>query len=308
MSKNNRDVKFIIYQVLYIFVIVVITMKGADLNLMKVMTEEEAVKKTYADSLKKYIDSMLALGLVPKIELDSLRNLADLRNFIPPQITPNMITLQTGQVVVSQTELERLREQKKEEEKQPENIEMSQQEIAPLKAVPLVQYTVNQVSNPYNQEMQIIGDDGGVIASVPPNGSRQFTMGGQKSVTYKVSGQSKTASTKENQKPTINFQALNSGSEDASLRALQNTVGFRVTIVDDFVGQLDVTFTGPVKVETKGNGVYDIVLKYAASKEQFERISEGKDSPFRASFTVTVKDKIAPHSVTRQAQYTFGEW
>jgi hypothetical protein len=307
MSKHNRDVKFIIYQVLYIFVIVVLTMKGADINLQKVLTEEEAVKKTYADSLKKYIDSMLALGLVPKIELDSLRNLADLKNFIPPQITPNMITLQTGQMVVSQTEYEKLKikEELKKEEKP---IEMTEQDIAPLKAVPLVQYTVNQVSNPYNQEMQIIGDDGGVIATVPPSGTRSFTMGGQKSVTYKVGGQSKTASTKENQKPTVNFQPLNSGGPEASLRALQNTVGFRVTIVDDFLGQLDVSFTGPVKVETKGNGVYDVVLKYAASKEQFERMAEGKDSPYRASFTVTVKDKIAGHNITRQGQYTFGEW
>ena len=112
MSKNNRDVKFIIYQVLYIFVIVVLTMKGADINLEKVLTAEDAVKKTYADSLKKYIDSMLALGLVPKIELDSLRNIADLK-FIPPQISPNMISLQTGQMVVSQSEYEKLTQEQK---------------------------------------------------------------------------------------------------------------------------------------------------------------------------------------------------
>jgi hypothetical protein len=30
-------------------------MKGADINLEKVLTADDAVKKTYADSLKKYI-------------------------------------------------------------------------------------------------------------------------------------------------------------------------------------------------------------------------------------------------------------
>lgn len=309
MSKHNRDVKFIIYQVLYIFVIVVLTMKGADINLQKVMTEEEAVKKTYADSLKKYIDSMLALGLVPKIELDSLRNIADLKNFIPPQISPNMITLQTGQMVVSQTEFERLRqiqEQQKPEEKQ--DLEIKEMDVTPLVAAPLVQYTTNTIQNRGNQTLEIYGDDGGMIASIPAGSSKSFTMGGQKTVTYKQGGQSKSVATRENQKPKINLLPLKAGGPDASLRELQSVVGFRISIEDDFVGQLDVNITGPVKVETKGNGVYDLTLKYAASKDQFERMTENGSSPFRASFTVTVKDKVAPHSVSRQGQFTFGEW
>ena len=310
MSKSNRDVKFIIYQVLYIFVLVVLTMKGADINLQKVLTEEEAVKKTYADSLKKYIDSMLALGLVPKIELDSLRNIADLKNFIPPQITPNMITLQTGQMVVSQSEFERLskQEQEKLKEELKEDVKMENIDVTPLVAAPLVQYTTNSITNRGNMPLEIYGDDGGQIASIPAGGSRSFTMGGQKTVTYKQGNQSKTVNTRENQKPKINIQPLKSGGPDASLRELQSVVGYRISIEDDFVGQLDVNIVGPVKVETKGNGVYDLVLKYAASKEQFERMTENGSAPFRASFTVTVKDKIAPHSVSRQGQYTFGDW
>jgi hypothetical protein len=310
MSKHNRDVKFIIYQVLYIFVIVVLTMKGADINLQKVLTEEEAVKKTYADSLKKYIDSMLALGLVPKIELDSLKNIADLKNFIPPQITPNMITLQSGQLVVSQSDYERLtkQEQEKLKEQQKEDVKMENIDVTPLVAAPLVQFTTNSITNRGNLPLEIYGDDGGLIASIPAGGSRSFTMGGQKTVTYKQGGQSKSVSTKENQKPKINLQPLKSGGPEASLRELQSVVGFRISIDDDYLGQLDVNITGPVKVETKGNGVYDLTLKYAASKEQFERMTENGGSPFRASFTVSVKDKIAPHSVSRQGQFTFGEW
>ncbi|MFZ4589951.1 MAG: hypothetical protein ACOYN6_03075 [Ignavibacteria bacterium] len=75
MSKPTKDVKFIIYQVLYIFVIVVLTMKGADLDLTKVLATDKAVPKTYSDSLKAYIDSLESLGLVPRVEFDAIRNL-----------------------------------------------------------------------------------------------------------------------------------------------------------------------------------------------------------------------------------------
>ncbi|MFA5012591.1 MAG: hypothetical protein WC644_11650 [Ignavibacteria bacterium] len=314
MSKHNRDVKFIIYQVLYIFVIVVITMKGADLNLEKVLTEEEAVKKSYADSLKKYIDSMLALGLVPKLELDSLRNIADLKNFVAPQISPNMITLQTGQLVVSQEEYEKLKnqpellQQLEQQQQQQQQVEMEKTDVTPLVAAPLIQYTQNTITNRGNVSLDIYGDDGSLIVSIPAGGSRSFTMGGHKSVTYKQGGQSKTVSTKENAKPEITFEQLKTGNSDASLRELQSVIGFRIRVKDDFLGQLDVKITGPVVVEDKGNGVFDVKLKYASSKEQFERMTENGSPPFRASFNVSVKDRISGHSIQRQGQYTFGEW
>lgn len=312
MGKHNRDVKFIIYQVLYIFVIVVLTMKGADINLEKVLTAEDAVKKSYADALQKQIDSMLALGLVPKIQIDSLRNIADLKNYTPPpmQISPNMITLQTGQMVVSQSEFEQLKQQKPDEIKKEEqqNLETEKIDVTPLVAAPLVQFTTNTISNRGNLPLEIYGDDGGMIASIPAGGSKSFTMGGQKTVTYKQGGQSKSVTTKDNVKPEIAFEMLKPGNPDASLRELQSVVGFRVRIKDDFPGQLDVKITGPVKVEDKGGGVFDVILKYAMSKEQFERMTENGSAPFRASFNVSVKDKVAPHSIQRQGQYTFGEW
>lgn len=312
MRKQNRDVKFVIYQVLYIFVIVVITMKGADLNLIKVFTEEDAVKKSYADSLKKYIDSMLALGLVPKIELDSLKNIADLKIFTPPQISPNMITLQTGQLVVSQEEYEKLKNQPEMQQQlqneQQQQVEMEKTDVTPLVAAPLIQFTQNTITNRGNSPLEIYGDDGGLITSIPAGGSKSFTMGGQRTVTYKQGGQSKTVSTKENSKPEITFEQLKPGNADASLRELQSVIGFRIRVKDDFLGQLDVKITGPVVVEDKGNGVFDIKLKYASSKEQFERMTENGSAPFRASFNVSVKDRIAGHTIQRQGQYTFGEW
>ena len=66
--------------------------------------------------------------------------------------------------------------------------------------------------------------------------------------------------------------------------------------------------TGPVKFEDKGNGVYDIKLFYAGSKGEFESRTANMESPFRATFNVTVRDEIANHTVSRSGQYTFGDW
>jgi hypothetical protein len=305
MSKHNRDVKFIIYQVLYIFVIVVLTMKGADLNLQKVLTEEDAVKKTYADSLKKYIDSMLALGLVPKIELDSLRNLADLKNFIPPVIPQMPVTgvlIQPGNVQISQEDYIKLKEKEKEEPKQ----EIPNNENIVLPTVPLVQFTKNSLKNNGSGDLQVLGD-GTLLATIGPGQQGTFQVMGQKTITYKQGGQSRNVNTKENQKPEVIVQTVRAGGEEASLRELQSVVGFRITIKDDYP-QYKVTISGPVKFEDKGNGVYDIKLVYAGSKSEFEARTGNMSAPFKASFSVTVKDEIAGHTVQRSGQYTFGDW
>jgi hypothetical protein len=62
MVGKNRDSKFIIYQVLYIFVITVLALKGADLDLSRVVAKDEFVEKSIRDSLVTVIDSLYAQG------------------------------------------------------------------------------------------------------------------------------------------------------------------------------------------------------------------------------------------------------
>ena len=76
--KGHRDVKFIIYQVLYIFLVCVISLKGANIDLTEVLAKDKVVNKQYADSLKAYIDSILALGLVPEINFDTTKKLENI--------------------------------------------------------------------------------------------------------------------------------------------------------------------------------------------------------------------------------------
>ena len=70
MINKNRDSKFVIYQVLYIFVITVLALKGADLDLRRVALEEDTVQKEVRDSLMAVLDSLYALGIDFSIKID----------------------------------------------------------------------------------------------------------------------------------------------------------------------------------------------------------------------------------------------
>jgi hypothetical protein len=303
--KKSRDVKFVIYQVLYIFVICVIALKGADINLEEVISKENVVEKTFADSLKKYIDSLLALGLVPEIKIDTTRK------FLNIEELQQQLTVMRTQLAVIQTNPDfkppELR-QEREPEKKDEKLEIKEEDIVPLQVSALTQYTQNTVSNRGNVSLEIIGDDGGTIVSVPAGGSRSFTLGGQRSVTYRQGSQSKTVSTKDNSKPKLSLQRLVPVGPEASLRNMQSQVGYRVTLSDDYPGQLEVKITGPVTVKQASSDTYDVTLNFLQSKSAFDRYTENKEPPFTVTFQVIVKDKVAPHNIQQSGVYQFGEW
>ncbi|HEY5123650.1 MAG TPA: hypothetical protein VIK14_07935 [Ignavibacteria bacterium] len=303
MSKN-KDVKFIIYQVLYIFVVCVIALKGANLDLTEVLSKDKVVERSYADSLKKYIDSLLALGLVPRIEIDTTRqSMAELQQkleILRTQIASVSVTTTSAQLTQTQPEL-------KQQDPEKEKVEIKEQpNVSPVVAQQLQQYRANTVSNRGNLPLEIYAD-GSLIASVPPNGSQTFTLMGQSSVTFKSGGQSSTASTIPNKQQSVTILNLAPSGENASIRQIQSVTAFRVNIDDDFPDQLEVSFKGPVSITQKGNS-YDVKVNLINSKEQFDRFTDGKDSPYQASFTVTVTDKLSKKSVSRMGTISFGEW
>ena len=113
---------------------------------------------------------------------------------------------------------------------------------------------------------------------------------------------------KPNEKPKIGMQRVASMGEDTRVTQLQSSVCFRVSITDDFPGQLDVKFNGPVTVKTVGTGVYDITMNAFGSRSAFDNFTDGKDSPYSVGFTVSVTDNIAGHKITGQNSFTFGDW
>src|ERR1035437_2877779 len=70
MIRKNRDTKFIIYQVLYIFVITVLALKGANLDLSRVVTKDSVVSKSVRDSLVALIDTLYKKGVNFNIKVD----------------------------------------------------------------------------------------------------------------------------------------------------------------------------------------------------------------------------------------------
>jgi len=304
MSKS-KDVKFIIYQVLYIFVVCVIALKGANLDLSEVLSKDKVVEKTYADSLKKYIDSILALGLVPRIEIDTtVKDLAELQKRL--EQLRNAVVLAPGQVVVSSTYLEGY-VKKQDEVKKPEDVvELKDPSVSPVVAQTLQQYRANTVTNRGNMPLEIYAD-GSLVATVSAGSSQTFTLMGQKSVTFKSGGQSSTASTRENKLQVVSVQTLAPSGEEASIRQIQSVTAWRGSIDDDFPDQLDVSFKGPITVSQKGNS-YDVKLNLINSQAQFDKFTDGKDSPYSTSFTVTVTDKISNKTVSRMGTVQFGKW
>jgi hypothetical protein len=308
--KKNRDVKFIIYQMLYIFVVCVIALKGANLDLTEVIQKEKVVEKEYADSLKKILDSLLALGLVPEIKFDTNKkftNPEELRKqleitrqqllVVQSQVNPNL-SVTTTSPNVNLTPQQIQQQQQEEQIIEPKEI----QEIR-IGNVTIFQFAEQSLSNPYDQAMEVVG-----ITTIPPKSTKSFVTGGQSTIVLKVGTTSKTVTTKPNEKPKISLQRLVPAGENVSVRAIQGTVGYRVTINDDFPGNLDVNFSGPVTVNQSGPNTYDVTLNFLKSKTAFDNYTDSKDSPYSVGFQISVKDKIAGHSLTQTGVFQFGEW
>jgi hypothetical protein len=252
--------------------------------------------------LKRYIDSLLALGLVPRIEIDTtVRSLAELQQKL------QILRTQIASVSVTTTSPQITPDIKVEQEKPKDQVEIKEEpNVSPVVAQTLQQFRANTVSNRGNLPLEIYAD-GSLVASISPGSSQTFTLMGQKSVTFKSGGQSSTASTRENKLQVVSVQTLAPSGEDASIRQIQSVTAWRVTIDDDFPDQLEVSFKGPVTVSQKGNA-YDVKLNIIGSKDQFDRFTDGKDSPYTASFTVTVTDKISKKTVSRMGTVQFGKW
>ena len=303
--RKQKDVKFIIYQALYIFVVCVIAIKGANLDLTQVV-EDDGKPKVFLspDSLQKLYEIIkksiiVDTNLYVIIKKEDLEKMDDkIKQLV---VNPMNVQVSSSQVTSFTTNNPQIKEQpeiKKEEEKDPG--EMKEIRIGNIQ---LTQFTNNTLNNPYDTPLEVEG-----ITSIPPKSSKTFQTGGQSTVTIKVGNQTKTIELKPNEKPKINMQRVASMGEETRVTQLQSSVCFRVTISDDFPGQLDVKFNGPATVKTVGSGVYDVTMNAFGSRSAFDNFTDGKDAPYSVGFTVSVSDNIAGHKITGQNSFIFGEW
>ncbi|MGH2575724.1 MAG: hypothetical protein ACRDFC_08520 [Ignavibacteria bacterium] len=299
--KRNRDVKFIIYQSLYIFVICIVAIKGANLDLKPVIDpegrpisyiSEDSLRALY-ELLKKSI--IVDTNLFAIVDKNLLKENVKLQQLV--QITQQQLSVVSSQVtpqITPQIEQPKIEEIEKKDPGEMQEIRIGNIEFT--------QYTINTLNNPYDSPLEVVG-----VTTIPPKSSKSFEMGGQGSVVVRVGNTSKTINVKENQKPKISTMRIASMGEDTRVTTLQSTVCYRVTISDDFPGQLDVKFAGPVTVKQQGN-TYDVTMNAFGSKAAFDNFSENKDSPYSTGFTVTVTDRIAGHKMTSQGSFVFDEW
>lgn len=299
--KAGRDIKFVIYQVLYIFVICVIALKGADINLEEVLSKESAVPKDVADEMKRRLDSLLAIGIVPTMQWDESKiySKEDVEKMLAGMEPIKMTNTFTGNY--SDPKIE-------EEKPQKETTTPKTDKLASVQGVEFTQFTRPRLTNPYNETLEIYGD-GKLVVNIPPKGNATVPVNGENSFTFIVGDAKDTKPTKEKQTPKIDIQKVGSGGPDASLRSVQNSVGFRVTIVSNYPGDLSVNISGPVSSKQVSPTQFDVTLTLLNSESAFDAWTKSKEEPYKAGFTVTVKDKYNPRvSLSQMGVFTFGKW
>jgi len=300
--KKKGDVKFIIYQSLYIFVVCVIAIKGANLDLKQVVEDDGSLKpKISQDSLEKLYDLMQRMVMVDTNYFVIVDKKLLLENEKLRMIVENMPRLDISSYI-PRSELDKYELKR---EKDPEIIkteEPTESKEIRIGQISMTQYTMNTLNNPYDVPLEVVG-----ITTIPPKSTKTFETGGQSSVVIRVGSSNKTVELKPNQKPKIGFQRMTSMGEETRVSTLQSTVCYRVTIDDDFPGQLDVKINGPVTVRQQGNA-YDVTMNAFSSKAAFDNFTDNKDAPYSLGFTVSVTDKIAGHKITGQNSFIFGEW
>ena len=303
MYKRNRDSKFIIYQVLYIFVITVLSLKGAGINLKEVVLKDKVVSKNVRDSLIVLIDSLYEQGslvksnLSPNIILENEKlkqKLTSLTNQIsntrqPSQHVPSSLQEQTvlqSPISISQT---------------------------------FLQNTWNIAKNNGNIPASIYDRENKTspIVIIPTGQERQFNLGNQIEVILKFGNQEQAIRVYPMHPPEIKIVRV-STKMNASIifvQDLQKKTVSNVIIKYQRPEQLKISYTGPIYVtgpykNREGDIIYNVSLKLASTISEFnnwvDQYGEMKDlsGRYRTNFFFTVVDeKTNAHVVAGDVIY-----
>jgi hypothetical protein len=270
MVQKNRDSKFIIYQVLYIFVITVLALKGANLDLSRVVRSDEVVEKSVRDSLITLLDSLTALGIKfdVKVEENALAENVELKQKLA-SINVKMKDL-ADKVKEVPPEKPEVKPVEKEQEILQSPISLKQT---------FIQYTWNKAKNSGNVPTAIYDprNQSTPLAVIPPGQEKTFDLTDQTEVIAKYGSQEDRIKVVPNRPPEIQIQRVTTkmSSSDIYVQDLQRITVFTVSIHDERPEQLKVSWNGPISVsgpfkDTKGNPVYNVSLKIASSENKFD--------------------------------------
>ncbi|BDQ03185.1 MAG: hypothetical protein HRF52_11240 [Ignavibacterium sp.] len=270
MINKNRDSKFVIYQVLYIFVITVLALKGADLDLRRVALEEETVDKKVRDSLVTLIDSLYALGLKFDIKIDENLPVENL------ELKKKLASLNQRLQEV-QTKLQELPPPKEEEKQVVEEQTLMPMPISNKQT--FIQYTWNVASNTGSVPVEIYDprDRSKPIVVIPAGQERKFDLTDQTEVVVKFGSQEDRIKVVPNKPPEIKIEKVTTkmNARDIYVQELQRITVFKVTVIDNRPDQLKITWNGPISVsgpvkDSNGNLIYNVSLKIASTLSAFD--------------------------------------
>jgi hypothetical protein len=295
MTKKEHDSKFVIYQVLYIFVITVLALKGANLDLRRVALEEETVQVSVRDSLMAVLDSLYSLGIDFSIKID-----------------PNVV-VENEEMKRQLAELNKKLEKVKDyvpppKEKPKEEIKEEQSKLQlpiSLKQT-FIQNTWNMAKNSGNVPTTLYDprDRSKPIVVIPPGKEVKFDLTDQTEVIVAFGTQEERVKVIPNKPPEIKIERVTTkmNAQDIYVQELQRITAFTVTIIDVRPEQLKVSYSGPISVtgpqkDANGNMVYNVSLRIAANENQYddwvdknESLREA-DGRYKANFFFIVVDE-----------------
>jgi hypothetical protein len=300
MINRNRDSKFVIYQVLYIFIITILALKGAELDLRRVALEDETVNVSVKDSLAAILDSLYALGIDFSIKID-------------PKVLDENEEMKKRLAELNK-KLEEVKDYIPPPEEEPEEIVDEQTKLqSPISLKQtFIQNTWNIAKNSGTVPTTIIdpANPNVAIVTIPPGQEKRFDLQDQTEVIIKFGSQEEKIKVIPNRPPEVDIELVTTkmSRSDIYVRELQRITAFTVTIIDARPEQLKVTYSGPISVngpqkDSKGNLVYNVSLKLATSETRYDDWLElhgdlqESDGRYKANFFFIVVDEITKDRV-----------
>jgi hypothetical protein len=312
MIRRSRDAKFIIYQVLYIFVITVLALKGAEINLGEVVKKENVVEKSVRDSLINVVDSLSKLGLKFNIEVDpnvvtENKILKDKLNNLNTQVASLTNKINILPKVVKKENIDKLKKNL------PSPFSTSKS---------FLQFASNTAENQSNIDVEIRDPKSNIlIASIPPNGNKVFELTDQNEVLLKYGGQEEIIKVKTNLPPEIIIEKVTTKMDKSNIyvNELQRSTCFNVRISDERLDQIKINYSGPISVakprkDKKGDLIYTVSLNLVSNEDKFydwidkNNLEEDADGRYKVNFFFSAFDTKSKQKVEVGDNFFFTEF
>ena len=309
MINRNRDSKFVIYQVLYIFIITILAMKGAELDLRRVALEEETVDISVKDSLAAILDSIYALGIDFSIRIDP--KVLDENEEMKERLAELNRKLEAVKDYVPPSEEEEIIDE-----------QMKLQSPISLKQT-FIQNTWNIAKNSGTVPTTVIdpANPNNAIVTIPPGTEKRFDLQDQTEVIIKFGSQEERIKVIPNRPPEVDIELVTTkmSHSDIYVKELQRITAFTVKIIDSRPEQLKVTYSGPISVigpqkDSKGNLVYNVSLRLASTETKYDDWLEingdlqEADGRYKANFFFIVVDERTKDRVQVGDSFFFSDF